>query len=264
MLAAAAGAVSAAATTAIGSAGATAASPAARSPRLVPVGDRNPPTGSTGSGDGATAAARRAAHPLAVRPARVVRDLLPDAPANAVALTFDDGPHPTWTPRVLEVLRVHEVLATFCLIGVQARAHPALVRRILAEGHTLCNHTMSHPQPFSQRPEVEIRAEITRAQEAIAAVGGRSPRLFRAPGGDWSAQVLSVAADLGLAPLGWRVDPRDWARPGTDAIVRALEAARAGDILLCHDGGGDRSQTVTALARVLPALRARGLCFVAL
>ncbi|MCK9897521.1 polysaccharide deacetylase family protein [Frankia sp. AgB32] len=198
------------------------------------------------------------------QPARRVRDLLPDAPAGAVALTLDDGPHPTWTPRMLDVLRTHQVLATFCLVGDQARAHPALVRAILGAGHSVCNHTMTHPQPFSRRPRAQMRAEISRAQEAIVAAGGRSPRLFRAPGGDWSPDVLATADELGLIPLGWDVDPRDWSRPGEEAIVRALSVARAGDILLSHDGGGDRSQTVAALDRVLPALRARGCVFVAL
>ncbi len=198
------------------------------------------------------------------QPARHVRELLPDAPAGAVALTLDDGPHPTWTPRMLDVLRTHQVLATFCLVGDQARAHPALVRAILAAGHSLCNHTMTHPQPFSRRPRAQLRAEISGAQQAIIAAGGLSPRLFRAPGGDWSPDVLAVADELGLTPLGWDVDPRDWSRPGEEVIVRALSAARAGDILLSHDGGGDRSQTVAALDRVLPALRARGCVFVAL
>jgi peptidoglycan/xylan/chitin deacetylase (PgdA/CDA1 family) len=193
-----------------------------------------------------------------------VHDLLPDAPADAVALTLDDGPHPTWTPQVLDVLQANRVLATFCLVGVQVVANPALVRRILAEGHSVCNHSMTHPQPFSRRPPAEIRSEMTRAQQAIVAAGGRSPRLFRAPGGDWSPDVLSTAAGLGLTPLGWDVDPRDWARPGEASIVSTLRAAHPGDIMLGHDGGGDRAQTVAALGRVLPILRAQGFIFVPL
>lgn len=218
--------------------------------------------GSAGqAGSGATATGTVPAGP---QPVRRIRDLRPDAPTDAVALTIDDGPHPVWTPRILDVLRASQVSATFSLVGVQAAAHSALVRRIVDEGHTLCNHTMTHPQPFSRRTPEEIRAEMVRAQSAIVEAGAQPPRLFRAPGGDWSAAVLTAASGLDMTSLGWDVDPRDWARPGTVAIRRSLEAAGPGDILLCHDGGGNREQTVAALELVLPALRAKGLSFVAL
>ncbi|WP_063822654.1 polysaccharide deacetylase family protein [Frankia sp. AvcI1] len=197
-------------------------------------------------------------------PAYRIHDLRPDAPRDSVALTIDDGPHPVWTPRILDVLRVNRVSATFSVVGAQAVANPELVRRIVAEGHSLCNHTMTHPQPFGARTPEQIRAEMTRAQSAVVDAGAEPPRLFRAPGGDWSPAVLAAAAGLGMTSLGWDVDPRDWARPGTASIRQSLGGARPGDILLCHDGGGNRAQTVAALQRVLPLLRARGLSFVPL
>ncbi len=198
------------------------------------------------------------------KPAYRLRDVLSDAPGDAVALTIDDGPDPRWTPQVLELLRHYEVPATFSVVGINARAHPELVRRIVGEGHSLCNHSMTHPQPFTHRAPAAIRAQITDAQAAIIVAVGEVPRLFRSPGGDWSAAVFSVTDDLELIPIDWDVDPRDWSRPGVPTITQRLLAARAGDILLCHDGGGDRAQTVQALQTVLPTLKNRGLKFIRL
>ena len=200
----------------------------------------------------------------AVRPASRVRDLLPAAPRDAVALTIDDGPDPLWTPQVLDLLRSTGVRATFSLIGVHAHAYPALVKRIIAEGHGVTNHSMTHPQPFSRRTPAAIHQQIADAQSAIADAGGMAPRLFRAPGGDWSAPVLSAVQSNQMAALGWDIDPRDWSRPGTGLITARLLAARPGDILLCHDGGGNRAETIESLRTVLPALKGRGLQFVTL
>jgi peptidoglycan/xylan/chitin deacetylase (PgdA/CDA1 family) len=202
---------------------------------------------------------------LPVRPesagARLDRAVEAKVSRNAVALTIDDGPHPMWTPRVLDVLAANGVHATFSLIGRQARAYPGLVRRIVGGGHGLCNHSMTHPQPFAARGTVAIRQQIVDAQSAISDAAGRQPRLFRAPGGDWTPAVLDLTAELGLTPVGWSVDPRDWTRPGIGTIEGSLLRARAGDILLTHDGGGNRAQTVAALKAVLPQLRAEGLRF---
>jgi peptidoglycan/xylan/chitin deacetylase (PgdA/CDA1 family) len=193
--------------------------------------------------------------------ARVDKAVEAKAPKNTVALTIDDGPHPTWTPKVLDLLAANGVHATFSLIGRQARAYPRLVRRIVGAGHGLCNHSMTHPQPFAARSTTAIRQQIVDAQSAISDAAGQAPRLFRAPGGDWTAAVLDLTAEVGLTPVGWSVDPRDWARPGIGTIESSLLRARAGDILLTHDGGGNRAQTVAALKAVLPQLRAEGLRF---
>jgi peptidoglycan-N-acetylglucosamine deacetylase len=183
---------------------------------------------------------------------------------NAVALTIDDGPHPTWTPKVLDLLAEHGVRATFSIIGEQAQTYPRLVRRVVQAGHGLCNHSMTHPQPFGARSTAAIRREIVGAQSAISDAAGEEPELFRAPGGNWTEAVLDLTDELGLTPVGWSVDPRDWSLPGAGAIEQSLLTARAGDIVLCHDGGGNRAQTMTALAAVLPQLQAEGLRFVVL
>jgi peptidoglycan-N-acetylglucosamine deacetylase len=197
-------------------------------------------------------------------PVRQVRGILPGASKNAIALTIDDGPHPLWTPQVLDLLHNFGIRATFSLIGTQARIHPALVKRIIAEGHGICNHSMTHPQRFGEGTADAINSQIADAQEAIDDAGGQAPKLFRAPGGNWSGKVLSAVTSYQMVPLGWNIDPRDWSRPGVATITSRLLAAQGGDILLCHDGGGDREQTIRSLRFVLPALKRRGLRFVKL
>lgn len=185
-------------------------------------------------------------------------------PANAVALTIDDGPSPVWTPRVLEVLRRFGVSASFCLIGQQVRQQPELVQEIVAAGHTVCNHTMSHPLKLARMSQNEVEHEIARASEEIFNATGVTPKAFRAPGGAWSRAIFAVAAKHDLIPIDWSIDPFDWKRPGTRAIRARLLQAKAGEILLCHDGGGERSETVAALTAVIPTLQRRGLRFVPL
>jgi peptidoglycan/xylan/chitin deacetylase (PgdA/CDA1 family) len=197
------------------------------------------------------------------RPAFTVHRLHPDAPPHAVALTIDDGPDPQWTPAVLDVLRRHRVNATFFLIGERVAEHPHLVARILALGHTVGNHSLRHPYPFGALSPAELDEEIAGGQERIVAAGAH-PRLFRAPAGGWSPEVLRVVARHGLTPADWTVDTHDWKEPGEARVAAALLRCRPGDILLCHDGGGDRAQTVAALDSALPRLRERGLTFVTL
>ncbi|RKT87090.1 peptidoglycan/xylan/chitin deacetylase (PgdA/CDA1 family) [Saccharopolyspora antimicrobica] len=198
------------------------------------------------------------------RPVSHVRDLLPAAPRDVVALTVDDGPNPLWTAQLLDLLQRTEIRATFCLIGMHAQEYPGLVKRIIAEGHSVANHSMTHPQAFGHLPFVAIQRQITDAQSAIADVDGAAPKLFRAPCGDWSAPVLSAVQSVKLVPLGWSIDSLDCSRPGTRPIITRLLAAQPGDILLCHDGGGDRAQTLESLRIVLPAIKDLGLQFTAL
>lgn len=182
--------------------------------------------------------------------------------AGSVALTIDDGPDPRWTPQVLALLRANGIRATFCLVGTQVRAHPELVRQIAADGHALCDHTESHDIHLPSRSAAGVRAEVGSGYDDIVAAAGVRPAYFRAPGGNWSPAILTAADRLGMVPLGWSVDPRDWARPGTASIAATVGGAPGGSIVLVHDGGGDRSQTVAALRTALPALQARGLAFV--
>ncbi len=188
----------------------------------------------------------------------------PAFPADAVALTIDDGPHPVWTPKILRLLHKHHVPALFCMIGNQVLGHETMARDVVRDGHQVANHTWSHPTEMGRRSHRHMRRELTRAQEKIYDTTGHAPTLFRSPGGDWSPALLRAAAKARMVPLDWSDDPRDWSRPGVAAITRRLLAARPGQILLCHDGGGDRSQTYEALVTVIPALRSRGYTFVPL
>ncbi|MFF4379111.1 polysaccharide deacetylase family protein [Kitasatospora sp. NPDC001547] len=182
---------------------------------------------------------------------------------RTVALTFDDGPGPA-TGQVLDLLARYHAKATFCQIGQNAAADPAMVRRVLAAGHRLCDHSVHHPQPFAKLPHDKAGYEITAARNMIVQSGGPGTevRWFRAPGGGFNADNEQITASLGMSSLGWSVDPRDWARPGVPAIVSAVQKQlRPGGVVLMHDGGGDRSQTVAALRQLLPWLVAQGYTF---
>jgi peptidoglycan/xylan/chitin deacetylase (PgdA/CDA1 family) len=176
-----------------------------------------------------------------------------------VALTFDDGPDPDWTPRVLELLRRYHVKATFCVVGVMVDQFPELVRDIVAEGHTLCNHTYYHNIGLSLLPASAIRADLTRTSAAIhRAAPGAKISYYRQPGGNWSPTVVAVAKQLGMSSLHWRVDPQDWSKPGANYINNYISAMTTpGAIVLMHDGGGDRHGTVEALRSLLPNLTRR-------
>jgi cellulose synthase/poly-beta-1,6-N-acetylglucosamine synthase-like glycosyltransferase/peptidoglycan/xylan/chitin deacetylase (PgdA/CDA1 family)/spore germination protein YaaH len=183
-----------------------------------------------------------------------------------VAITFDDGPDPVWTPRILDTLKARGVKATFFVVGRNAEQHPDLIRRIVAEGHEIGNHTYTHGN-LAEMPEWRQRLELGATERLIEAETGRSTTLFRPPyNADATPTDLAELAPLAFAgtDLGYtvvleRIDPQDWSRPGTDLIVqRVKEQRRAGNIILLHDAGGDRSQTLAALPRILDWLAERG------
>jgi peptidoglycan/xylan/chitin deacetylase (PgdA/CDA1 family) len=180
--------------------------------------------------------------------------------AKVVALTFSSGPDPAYTPQILDVLDRHEVPATFCVIGEQVRDHPELVRRISDEGHTLCSQGLTQDAGLNHREDAEIRAEIEGGRDAIqAAAPGAGVPYFRAPAGAFSAEVNDVAEANDHTPLGWSIDPRDWEQPGAAAIVdTVLDEVNPGDIVVLHDGGGDRSDTVAALDSLISELQNEG------
>lgn len=183
-----------------------------------------------------------------------------DTGTRQVVLSFDDGPHHTYTPEVLEILRERDVTGVFCLVGVEAEKHPELVRQIVDDGHVLCNHTFSHDPNLSSRSTGKITQEIVSTGAAIedAAPDAAVP-YFRQPATLVKPDVGAVADSLGYLPFDWTVDTRDWKKPGADAIVRAAtQNLEAGSVILLHDGGGDRSGTVTALPRILDAIEAKG------
>ncbi len=178
-----------------------------------------------------------------------------------IALTIDDGPSPEYTPQVLRLLEKYRVTATFSMIGLEAAAYPGLVREVAAAGHKIANHTWSHLDLVYLSPAA-VADQIRRATGAIHHATGRVPALFRAPYGAWSPDVLRQCAQAGMTPLDWSVDPRDWSRPGVAAIVgNIMRNTRTGSIILEHDGGGDRAQTVAALKIVLPRLLDAGYHF---
>jgi len=178
--------------------------------------------------------------------------------SSAVALTFDDGPG-EYTNTVLDLLAQHHIKATFCLIGKQVAEYAAQVRRIVADGHTLCNHTWSHDLNLRTRTNDQIRADLQRTNDAIhAAVPDAPIKYFRNPGGNWGTNTVSVAASMGMASIHWSVDPQDWRIPAPQAIINNVCGHTApGGIVLMHDGGGMRQNTVVALRTILPNLAGR-------
>ena len=205
----------------------------------------------------------RDAAPSTVRPV-VAHTAHGGAGEPVVYLTFDDGPHPTWTPQVLDVLARHGVTATFFVLGQSVEAYPELAARVVREGHDAENHTFDHASLDKVDRETFI-AEVRDTDRAIHAAAGEQAdpiACLRPPYGAYDEQTSALAAELGKALVLWNVDPQDWRRPGADQIAEHLLAhARPGAILLMHDGGGDRSQTVEALDTVLEELSARGYAF---
>lgn len=190
----------------------------------------------------------------------VIEVLDTSADARTVVLTFDDGPNPPDTDALLDVLAREGVPAVFCLVGEQAQAHPDLVRRIVRDGHVLGNHSFHHDDLEEWEPDA-VRADLARTLAAIrAAVPDAEVPFFRAPYGHWG-RAIPVAAELGMRPLGWQLAVWDWEPPGADELVRRMTDVMPGGIILLHDGGGDRSQTVEAVAALIPLLRADGWIF---
>ncbi|WP_030242595.1 polysaccharide deacetylase family protein [Streptomyces sp. NRRL S-350] len=179
---------------------------------------------------------------------------------NAVNITIDDGPDPTWTPKVLDILKRHGVTATFCMIGPQAKAHPDLVKQVVAAGHRLCDHTVHHDTAMDKKPVAYQEKEILDAKKMIEdAAGGANVQYYRAPGGSFTSDSRRIAAANGMRPLGWNIDSKDFNKPGTAAIVDTVKKEiHNGPTILFHDGGGDRQQTVEALDQVLTWLKAQG------
>lgn len=197
------------------------------------------------------------------------------ADPKAIALTFDDGPDATWTPPILDVLEKAKVPGTFFVVGENALEHPGLLQRMVRDGDEIGNHSYTHPN-LATTGERTTKLELNATQRLIEAYTGRSTTLFRAPYfGDAEPTTMDeiapalLAQDLGYTVVGLHVDPNDWQRPGTDAIVNQVvqqiedvSADSSRNIVLLHDGGGNRQQTVEALPRVIAILRAKGYHFV--
>jgi peptidoglycan-N-acetylglucosamine deacetylase len=186
---------------------------------------------------------------------------------RAVALTFDDGPNPIATPRILDALAARGVKATFFVLGRHADRWPELVKRMSDEGHVLGNHGYHHRKLHVHGPAY-VRRDLTMGVESIERAASVRPRLFRAPHGFRNPWVSPIATSLGERTVGWSLGVWDSARPGADVIVRrTVDGSRRGSILLLHDGdgydmAGDRTQTADAVPRIVDELRARDFVFV--
>lgn len=194
-----------------------------------------------------------------------------------VALTFDDGPDPDWTPKILDELKKENVPATFFVVGSYGQENPGLIKRIVNEGHDIGNHSFTHPN-LGEIPKGVTTVEINATQRLIQSLTGRSTTLFRAPYfGDAEpttadeVEPIVEAKRLGYITIGLHIDPDDWQTPGTNEIVQrtvdgitnqTTDEDVRGQVVLLHDGGGDRSQTLAALPKIIETLRAKGYKFV--
>lgn len=181
---------------------------------------------------------------------------------KVIALTFDDGPDAVYTPKILDLLDVYDAKATFFVVGKQAEKYPEIVSRQYFDGHEIANHTYSHPYSSTTK---ELENELRKTDKIIHDITGMYPALFRPVGGNYSESIINTAADNGFTVImwSWHQDTEDWKEPGVDRIVnKVLKGARAGDVVLFHDAGGNRSQTVQALDEILLALKKEGYEFV--
>jgi cellulose synthase/poly-beta-1,6-N-acetylglucosamine synthase-like glycosyltransferase/peptidoglycan/xylan/chitin deacetylase (PgdA/CDA1 family) len=197
------------------------------------------------------------------------------AAKNKLVLSFDDGPDRSWTPKILDVLRERHAPAVFFIIGDQANKAPDILRREYAEGHEIGNHTFTHPK-FDEISRTQIKWELNITQRLIESTVGVKSILFRPPYGidhqpEYAEEVaqLPYPQELGYIIVGQRVDPDDWRmtedkhqRPAQEIVDDVLREARQGNIILLHDSGGDRAQTVAALPQIIDQLRAQGYEFV--
>lgn len=185
---------------------------------------------------------------------------LPPPSGPKVYLTFDDGPS-VYTSQVLSELRARGVPATFFVVGQNAHQRPSSVQQEHADGHGIGDHTWDHADLTTLPPD-QVRWELQSTADEIANLTGMSPTLWRPPYGAFNDTVTQIASSIGLSMRLWDVDPRDWSRPGTDVIVsNVVDNAHPDAIIILHDGGGDRSQTVAALPKIIDTLRARGYDF---
>jgi peptidoglycan-N-acetylglucosamine deacetylase len=183
---------------------------------------------------------------------------------KVVALTFDDGPVKGQTDKILDILKREEVPATFFFIGSYVEARPKLVRRTIKEGHQVANHTYSHLKLTGRTPSVVSR-EVVKGDKAIRAVTGKSSKWFRPPYGAMDDIAWQELRKLKKNVVLWDVDPQDWKRPGVDAIVEnVVSNVKPGSVVLLHDGGPDRRQTIAALPKIIEQLREKGYIFVTL
>jgi peptidoglycan-N-acetylglucosamine deacetylase len=184
---------------------------------------------------------------------------------KTIYLTFDDGPNPSWTPEILSSLEEGGAHASFFVIGENAKRWPWLVEREAQDGDTVGDHTWSHPT-LTELPASAVSGELLRDKSLITTLAGEAPTLWRPPYEAFNASVVGIASGLGMTMQLWTVSTGDWQLPGTEVIVlRVMAALHNGMVVLFHDGGGStRSETVAAVALLIPRLEAAGYRLAAL
>ncbi len=191
---------------------------------------------------------------------------MPNNNEKYICLTFDDGPSPLHTPEILDVLQKYDVQATFFVVGEFVGWFPEIAERIVKEGHEVGNHTFSHPR-LTELSLPEVKAEIMKAEQMIQTTLQTGCKWFRPPYGIFSSEIIKAAEELDYRFLLWsdNILLYDWELPGVDVLVdKLLTKTTSGDIVLLHDAGGDRTQTIAALDQALPILQSRNYKFLTL
>ena len=181
---------------------------------------------------------------------------------KVVALTFDDGPHPKYTTEILDLLEQYDAKGTFFVVGQLAEKNPEIIMRMYEEGHELANHTYTHP---STKAVPKLRKEIEQTNDVIFSITGFYPNLFRPVEGYYTDELVQTVVKDGftLVMWSWHQDTEDWKDPGVNIIVsRVLKGIKEGNVVLLHDGGGNRTQTVKAIEKILPELKKQGYRFI--
>jgi len=179
-----------------------------------------------------------------------------------IAMTFDDGPHGTKTSEILDILKKHSVPATFFVIGENVEKYPDIIKREIAEGHEIGNHTYTH-FAISDSNISGMAEEILKAENSVYEIAEYRPKLFRPPEGRCNENIASVAASLDYSVILWNIDTRDWAHTSRDSMVSmVLNNIESGDIVLFHDSVSGRSSTAEALEIIIPRLKEKGYIFV--
>lgn len=188
---------------------------------------------------------------------------------KVIALTFDDGPWPTTTAEILQILEDNGAHATFFEIGNQISENSDVVKQLAAAGNQICSHSWDHASGSGQGVNMTYMTadeQVEEVEKGFGAIddllGTKVSRVFRAPGGNYYGSLITTLQPYVTAEIGWDVDTEDWRKPGVDSIVSAAETIKPGQVLLMHDGGGDRTQSVEALKEILPALKAQGYSFI--
>ncbi len=183
------------------------------------------------------------------------------AKRGTVALTFDDGPSTIYTTKVLAILEKYRIKATFFVVGRNARLRPKLLKKMIADGDIIGNHSFSHPKIPHLTGE-NLYKEIERPEEIVNKITGIKPKLFRFPYGAENKRVIAFVKSQGLTPVFWGYTPQDFKRPGSKAIAQGvIDHAYSGEVILLHDGPTKRQQTVDALPKIIQGIRNKGLGF---